>query len=65
MKESENEMVVLFQWNLVGTLFLASGKLNKAQKQISKDLIGPKCFSMWSFSDIVIHTLNILKTKCL
>lgn len=32
-------------WNLVGTSFLASSEMNKAKKQILKDLKGPKWFS--------------------
>lgn len=44
VRGSEGERV-LFQWHLVGTLFPASSELNKAQKQIRGDLIGPKCFS--------------------
>ena len=35
-------------WNLVGTLFLARSKLNKADKQIMKDPEGPKCFPVQS-----------------
>lgn len=43
MRESEGEgNRVLALWNLVGTLFLARGELNEAQKQIIKDLKSPK-----------------------
>lgn len=50
VRESEREWnrVVLALLNLVGTLFLASSELNKAQKQIIKDLKGPTCFSKQS-----------------
>lgn len=47
----------------MGTLFLASGELNKAQKQIMKDLKGPKCLSMQTYSDLVVDTENMFQDQ--
>lgn len=47
VRESENEKLY-FGGNLVGTMFLASSELNKAQKQIIENLKGQKFFSMQS-----------------
>lgn len=40
--------MVLFLWNLVGNLFLASSELNKAEKQIIENLKSQKWFSVES-----------------
>lgn len=50
VRESEGEWkwVAFFLWNLVGTMFLASSELNKAQKQIIENLKGQRWFSMHS-----------------